>query len=109
MRGQILTCSLVGALCEDFWCSESRSSSSGSHLLFSLFIKKKNNIKGVGMMQIKKEKKTQLCECVYRLPGQADVAHTVSHVAATGEALLYAPLGFLTAALGPGRREAPAD
>lgn len=59
------------------------------------------------MMQIEKEK-TQVCECVYRLPGQADVAHTVSHVAVTGEALLYAPLGFLTAALGPGRQETPA-
>lgn len=35
VRVEILTCSLVGALCEDFWCSESRSSCSWSHLWLS--------------------------------------------------------------------------
>lgn len=48
------------------------------------------------------------CVCVQRLPGEADVAHTVSHVAVTGEALLDDPLRFVTAALGPGQQEAPA-
>lgn len=67
----------------------------------------KNNIKDVGTMQIGK-RENERCACVYRLPGQADVADTVSRVAAAGEALLYTPLGFLTAALGPGRQEAPA-
>lgn len=42
------------------------------------------------------------------LPGHADVADTVSQAAVTGEALLYGPLRFLTAALGPDRQRAPA-
>lgn len=47
--------------------------------------------------------------CVRKgVPGEADVAHTVSHVAVTGEAVLCAPLRGLTAALGPGQQEAPA-
>lgn len=47
--------------------------------------------------------------CVRKgVPGEADIAHTVSHVAVTGEAVLYAPLRCLTAALGPGQQEAPA-
>lgn len=42
------------------------------------------------------------------LPGHADVAHAVSQVAVTGEALLDGPLRFLTAALSPDRQRAPA-
>lgn len=55
------------------------------------------------------EGKEQVCVCVCKgVPGEADIAHTVSHVAVTGEAVLYAPLRCLTAALGPGQWEAPA-
>lgn len=42
------------------------------------------------------------------LPGHADVADMVSQVAVTGEALLYCPLRFLTAALSPDRQGTPA-
>lgn len=42
------------------------------------------------------------------IPGQADVADTVSLVAVTGEALMYSPLWFLTAALAPDRQWSPA-
>lgn len=106
VRIEILTCSLVGALCEDLWCSESRGSSSWSHLWLSLLIKTK--LEDLEGHSSKKGKETSVYLCVQRLPGEADIAHTVSHVAVTGEALLYAPLRFLTAALGPGQQEAPA-
>lgn len=52
-------------------------------------------------------KKVCVCVCVQRLPGEADIAHTVSHVAVTGEALLDTPLRFLIAALDPGQQKAP--
>lgn len=42
------------------------------------------------------------------LPRQADVTHTVSQVTVTSEALLYGPVKFLTAALGPDRHRTPA-
>lgn len=42
------------------------------------------------------------------LPGHADVAHAVSQVAVTGEALLDGPLRFLTAALSPDGQQAAA-
>lgn len=42
------------------------------------------------------------------IPGHADVAHAVSQVAVTGEALLDSPLRFLTAALSPDRQRATA-
>lgn len=96
---EILTGSLVGALCENFWCSESRSSCSGSHLWLSSFNKAK--LKQLEGHRFKNKEKKCVCACVQRIPGEADIAHPVSHVAVTGEALLYASLRFLTAALGP--------
>lgn len=42
------------------------------------------------------------------IPGHADVADVVGHVAGAGEALLYIPLGLLAAALAPGGQGASA-
>lgn len=55
----LLTCSLVGALCEDLWCSESWSSCPGSHLWLSSFIKRK--LEELEGHRWKKEKNKCVC------------------------------------------------